>query len=126
MSRILSDENIPPALTQALRTANHDVLSIHDLGLQGASDEDVLKAANKDGRILLTADKDFGLILELGPLAGKGRVILLRYQILDWNKIAAELTATLEATSAEFEKASALLIVLSEGQYRIRRWTGSV
>jgi len=66
------------------------------------------------------------LILELCPLAGKGRVILLRYQILDWNKIAAELTATLEATSAEFERASALLIVLSEGQYRIRRWMGSV
>jgi predicted nuclease of predicted toxin-antitoxin system len=126
MSRILSDENIPPALTQALRTANHDVLSIHDIGLQGASDADVLKAANKDGRILLTADKDFGLILELGPLAGKGRVILLRYQILDWNKIAAELTATLEATSAEFVSALALLIVLSEGQYRIRRWMGSL
>lgn len=66
------------------------------------------------------------MILELCPLAGKGRVILLRYQILDWNKIAAELTATLEATSAEFERASALLIVLSEGQYRIRRWMGSV
>jgi len=126
MSRILSDENIPLALTQALRTASHDVLSIHDLGLQGASDEDVLKAANKDARILLTADKDFGAILELGPLAGRGRVILLRYQILDWNKIATELTTTLEATAADFESTSALLIVLSEGQYRIRRWMGSV
>ena len=126
MSRILSDENIPPALIQALRTANHDVLSIHDLGLQGASDDDVLKAANKDARILLTADKDFGLILELGPLAGRGKVILLRYQILDWHKIASELTTTLDTTSAELETATALLIVLSEGQYRIRRWMGSV
>ena len=125
MSRILSDENIPPTLTQALRSANHDVLSILDLGLQGASDEDILKAANKDARILLTADKDFGLILELGPLAGRGRIILLRYQILDWNKIAAELTTALEATAADFASASALLIVLSEGQYRIRRWMGS-
>jgi predicted nuclease of predicted toxin-antitoxin system len=125
MSRILADENIPLALSQALRAANHDVVSIHDLQLQGAPDEDVLKAANKDARILLTADKDFGLILELGPLAGRGRVILLRYQILDWVKIAAELTAALEATAAEFTTASALLIVVSEGQYRIRRWTGS-
>ena len=125
MSRILADENIPLVLSQAPRTANHDLLTIHDLGLQGASDEDVLKAASKDARILLTADKDFGLILELGPLAGYGKVILLRYQILDWNKIAAELTATLEATAEEFARASALLIVVSEGQYRIRRWQGS-
>ena len=122
MSRILADENIPLALSQALRAANHDVQSIHDLRLQGASDEDVLKAANQDSRILLTADKDFGLILELGPLAGHGKVILLRYQILDWGKIAAELTATLAATPEEFTNNSALLIVVSEGQYRMRRW----
>jgi predicted nuclease of predicted toxin-antitoxin system len=122
MSRILADENIPPALSDALRTANHDVQSILGLGLQGSSDEAVLEAANQDDRILLTADKDFGLILELGPLAGKGRVILLRYQILDWKKIATELTAALDATGGEFAKASALLIVVSEGQYRIRRW----
>ena len=125
MSRILADENIPLALSLALRTANHDVVSIHDLHLQGASDEDVLKAAIQDSRILLTADKDFGLILELGPLAGTGKVILLRYQILDWNKIAAELTAALEATGQELTTASALLIVVSEGQYRIRRWMGN-
>ena len=124
MSRILADENIPPALSQALRTATHDVRSIFDLGLQGASDEAVLQAANKDDRILLTADKDFGLILELGALAGKGRVILLRYQILDWKRIAGELTAALEATGGEFASAPALLIVVSEGQYRIRRRTG--
>jgi predicted nuclease of predicted toxin-antitoxin system len=123
MSRILADENIPPALSQALRTAAHDVQSILDLGLQGASDEAVLQAANKDDRILPTAD-DFGLILELSALAGTGRVILLRYQILDWKRIAAELTAALEATAEEFARASALLIVVSEGQYRIRRRAG--
>lgn len=125
MSRILADENISLALSQALRAAHHDVLTIHSLGLQGSSDEDVLKAANGDDRILLTADKDFGLILEVGPLAGRGRVILLRYQILDWTKIAAELTAALEATADEFVRQSALLIVLSEGQYRVRRWMGN-
>jgi predicted nuclease of predicted toxin-antitoxin system len=82
-----------------------------------------LQAANKDDRILPTAD-DFGLILELSALAGTGRVILLRYQILDWKRIAAELTAALEATAEEFARASALLIVVSEGQYRIRRRAG--
>lgn len=125
MSRILADENIPPALSQALRSANHDVQSIFDLGLQGALDEAVLQAANKDDRILLTADKDFGLLLELGPLAGRGKVVLLRYRILDWDSIAAELNSALAATGLEFASSPALLIVVSEGQYRIRRWTRS-
>jgi predicted nuclease of predicted toxin-antitoxin system len=125
MSRILADENIPLALTQALRTASHDIQTVHDLGLRGFPDEEILDAANKEGRILLTADRDFGLILELGPLAGRGKVILLRYQILNWDKIAKELTATLEATGKDFASSSALLVVLSEGQYRIRRSTGS-
>ena len=78
MSRILADENIPPALSQALHDASHDIRFVLDLGLQGAPDEAILEAANRDDRILLTADKDFGLILELGALAGKGRVILLK------------------------------------------------
>lgn len=125
MSRILADENIPPTLSQALRSANHDVRSIFDLGLQGALDEAVLQAANKDSRILLTADKDFGLILELGSLAGQGKTILLRYRILDWERIAAELNSVLATTGDEFATSPALLIVLSESQYRIRRWTKS-
>ncbi len=125
MGRILADENIPLALAQALRTASHDIRTVHDLGLRGAPDEEILEAANKEDRILLTADKDFGLILELGPLAGRGKVILLRYQILNWDKIAKELTAALEATAADFALPCALLVVLSEGQYRIRRRTGN-
>lgn len=42
-------------------------------------------------------------------------MILLRYQILDWTKIAAELSVALDATAEEFAKQSALLIVISEG-----------
>lgn len=91
--------------------------------MQGSSDDDVLKAATQQTRILITADKDFGFILESGPLAGRGRVILLRYQTLDWALMGAELNATLEATGAEFAGSPSLLVVLSEGQYRIRRWT---
>jgi len=123
MSRIPADENISPILAQALRASGHDVRTVHDLALQGASDAQVLETANGENRALLTADKDFGLILELGPLAGRGKVVLLRYRLLDWTAMAQDLATALAASAAELDGPAAILIVVSEGQYRIRRWT---
>ena len=46
--------------------------------MHSASDESVLKAANKQGRILLTFDADFGELVFRQKLKAKG-VILLKF-----------------------------------------------
>ncbi len=123
MARLLADENMPGPLVQALIGAGHDVATVIGLGLQGASDEAVLNASNQDARILMTADKDFGLILESGPLADRGRVMLLRYAILNWERIAREVTSALTIVEKEFRADARLLVVLSEGRCRVRHST---
>ncbi len=122
MPRLLADENIHPRLVEALCSAGADVERAVDHKLTGAPDEAVLDHAIRDGRILFTADKDFGAILEAGRLAGRGRVLLLRYRILDWTSIARDLLGVLAATAADFELDSRLLVVVEEGQYRVRRY----
>jgi predicted nuclease of predicted toxin-antitoxin system len=76
--RILADENIDPFLVDWLRAQGHDVSSIRE-SARGTPDSDVLDAATREQRVLLTADKDFGdLVYRQGrPTAG---VILLRFR----------------------------------------------
>lgn len=57
--RWLADECVPASLVESLRHAGHDVLYVteHHAGLH---DGGVVELAMREGRLLLTEDKDFG------------------------------------------------------------------
>ena len=55
----LADENLDFPIISALRNAGCDVLSVSELS-PSIDDNEVLKIANNENRILLTSDKDFG------------------------------------------------------------------
>jgi Domain of unknown function (DUF5615) len=57
--RFLADENFRFPAVAALRDRGHDVSSIAD-DHAGSSDELVAEICDRDARILLTFDKDFG------------------------------------------------------------------
>jgi predicted nuclease of predicted toxin-antitoxin system len=61
--KLLLDEMYSPALAAELRARGHDVVSPHDSrysALAGASDDDVLAAAQIEGRVLVTENvRDF-------------------------------------------------------------------
>jgi predicted nuclease of predicted toxin-antitoxin system len=75
--RFLADESCDFATVRALRAAGHDVLAVADAAL-GAADADVLALAAREGRVLLTEDKDFGQLARAGEKRAGG-VVLLRY-----------------------------------------------
>jgi predicted nuclease of predicted toxin-antitoxin system len=75
----LADECCDAGLVAALRADGHDVLfAVEDL--RGSSDEELLRRAFTEDRILLTEDKDFGeLVFRLRqPAHG---IVLLRFGI---------------------------------------------
>ena len=75
--RLLIDEDIPRGMAEALRRLGHDVVHVR-ADAPGSTDEQVLARAMAEGRVLVTADKDFGdLAFGAGRAAGSG-VILLR------------------------------------------------
>ena len=55
---LLADENFPLPTIEALRQAGHDVAWART-DAPGAKDTALLDAAEQEGRILLTLDKDF-------------------------------------------------------------------
>jgi len=61
--RILADENCDRLVIAALREAGHDVVSVVEWG-GGDSDDDLFRYARADRRVILTDDRDFGLLAE--------------------------------------------------------------
>jgi len=57
--KLLADESCAGSVILALREAGHDVLAITEVA-QGASDDEVVRWAAKEGRVVITEDSDFG------------------------------------------------------------------
>jgi predicted nuclease of predicted toxin-antitoxin system len=75
--RFLADENLALGTVEALRRLGHDVASVRS-DAPGSTDEQVLARAAAEGRVLLTADKDFGELAFRSGLPAESGIILLR------------------------------------------------
>jgi len=60
----LANENVPLAVVTSLRKDGHDVAWVRE-DAAGSTDDQVLGRAVKEGRVLLTFDKDFGELVFL-------------------------------------------------------------
>lgn len=75
--RFLLDENADYPLAAFLASLGHDVTTIVDDYTRSTEDPDVLAIANKENRIVITNDKDFGELVFRRRLSHKG-IILFR------------------------------------------------
>ncbi len=119
--QILADENLHFDIVLRLRQANHEVVLVSDVGLAGHKDLKILEYAEKENLILLSGDKDFGGLVEFGTLWGRGKVILLRYRIVNINRIVSHILEVLDREAEVFKTEKSVIIVLSEGGYRIHK-----
>jgi predicted nuclease of predicted toxin-antitoxin system len=56
--RFKLDENLSRSIAEIFRTRGHDVMTVRDQELQGASDEQVFEVSVREGRTLVTLDRD--------------------------------------------------------------------
>lgn len=75
--RLQADQNIPLDMVSLLRTRGHDVAWVHE-DMPGAADVSVLDEAQREDRIVLTFDKDFGELAIRRRLPAASGIILLR------------------------------------------------
>lgn len=57
--RFYADEQVAKAIVRGLRQRGVDVLTVSQAGMRGASDEEHLALAGKEGRVIFTQDDDF-------------------------------------------------------------------
>ncbi len=111
------DQDVYMTTARFLEGLGHDVISASRMGLSGASDEELLRVANGEGRILVTRDRDFGGLVFV-KLLGAG-VIYLRILPSTQNAVHGELERVLTTYTGE-ELSMAFVSIKPDG-HRIRR-----
>lgn len=117
--KFLVDQNLSPLIAAGLSEAGHDAVHTRDLGLQRASDTDVLARALADSRIVVSADTDFGTLLAGSRADGPSIVLIRRLSDRSARRLLAVLLTNLAA--AEEGLAEGAIVVLEDERVRVRR-----
>ena len=116
--KFLVDESLSTRVARLLAASGHDAVHVDDLDLLGALDSSVMAAAQDAGRVLVSADTDFGELLALGSFTGPS-VILVRRSPHAVERQVALLLACLDTVAGEIGDGA--IVVLTPDRARIRR-----
>lgn len=94
--RILANENIPEDAVVALRERGHDVAWVRT-DAPGSSDIKVLECAQREERIVITFDKDFGELAFRMRIPSVRGIVLFRISAPSSDYVARAVVAALES-----------------------------
>ena len=114
MLRFLADESCDFAVVRTLRAAGFDVLAVSEV-MTRSVDRDLIEQANREQRILITEDKDFGWLVFASHLDSPG-VILIRFPGNLRQTLAA---AVLHLVQDQGEQLVGGFVVMQPGRVRI-------
>jgi predicted nuclease of predicted toxin-antitoxin system len=114
--RFLLDQDVYATTARLLTNLGHDVIAVAQIGLSCAEDEDLLRTAETQGRILITRDRDFGGLVFVNRL-GSG-VLYLRMLPSTQTSIHKELERVLRSYSEDQLKKA--FVVIEAGGHRFR------
>lgn len=115
--RFLLDQDVFALTARFLVDAGHDVVLVAQIGLSQASDEEILRTAHEQQRILVTRDRDYGNLVFVRAI--ETGVIYLRVLPTTANAVHTELARILQ-TYCEPELAGAFVVVEPDG-HRFRK-----
>lgn len=116
--RLLVDANLSPVVADRLRDAGHDTLHVGDADLLTAADEEILQAAADDGRVIVSADADFGALLAHSGLTKPSFVLLRSADHLTPSQQGERLVANLSKVVDDLERGA--IVTIARGRLRIR------
>jgi predicted nuclease of predicted toxin-antitoxin system len=115
--RFLVDEALSSRVASLLRDAGHDAVHVGDRGLLGQPDEDVMRVAMAEDRVVVSTDTDFGELLALGSHLGPSVVLLRRAPHAAEQQANLVLTALVDTEGALLAGA---VVVITPSRIRLR------
>lgn len=114
--KFLADENVERKIVEMLRKKGYDVRYTAD-EQRSSTDEEILNKSNKEERVLITNDKDFGELVYLEKKISSG-ILLLRFST-EKSEVKARFVD--DFISQYEDKVAKNFVVLSEKGIRIRK-----
>jgi predicted nuclease of predicted toxin-antitoxin system len=117
--RLLLDQNLSPLLAELLVADGHDAVHVRSLGMSTASDLTIMETASAEGRVVLSADHDFGELLARTNAASPSVLLLRRQDHRRANQVAELLMLNLPTVAEDLE--SGAIVVFDDDRIRVRR-----
>lgn len=116
--RFLADAGISPQTVAYLGTLNHETEHIRALGLNMATDREVLAYARTQNQVVLTFDLDFGEILAAADVRAP-RVMIFR--LSDQRPAVVNRRLELVLVHCFDQLEAGALVVVEDDRYRLRK-----
>jgi predicted nuclease of predicted toxin-antitoxin system len=116
--KLLLDQGAPRTSAALLRRAGFDAVHAGEIGMAEALDDEILRRAVAEDRMIVTLDADFHAQLALSA-ANKPSVIRVRIEGLQAEAFVELLTQVLERCGGDLEAGA--VVSVQETRIRIRR-----
>ena len=116
--KFLVDNALSPSLTIKLEENGYDAIHVRDLGMAAAPDEEIFNWAAKKGRIILSADTDFGAILAFRRIS-KPSVVIFRQSNKKPESVASLFLENLPSIAEFLQKGH--VIIFEDRRIRVRK-----
>jgi predicted nuclease of predicted toxin-antitoxin system len=116
--RLIADVHISPLTVAALKVQGYDIVRTTDLLPATAADAEILELARVQGRVILTQDLDFSMLVALGNY-GLPSLITLRLSSVKPDLVTQKLLHVLPTVETELTEGAA--VTINDDSVRIRK-----
>jgi predicted nuclease of predicted toxin-antitoxin system len=117
--RFLVDEDLPRSVAALIRSYGHEALDVRDVGLRGATDQQIAAYARSQQLALVTGDLDFADVRNYPPRDFAGLVVLRLPRDATARFIVRLLDEFLQQRSV-ITRLSGKLAIVEPGRVRLR------